>query len=174
MKKVQDFLDGLLEKEQKAIDAGNYKKKFAEYNSYAKEIKSHMYDSTVGLGLPVLQQPKPDFFYEDAPYPRKRYLYKVSKYKHHKYSELWSCYMSVANPGEGKTKLLSLAFIAAVVEENLKIVAQFAPDYDTKIWEFRGGDSELDFYNLGELVSVNRIMSPENDDWSVQEYMKEM
>jgi len=172
MKKIKDFLNRLFEKEQKAIDAGNYKNRFDEYNSYAREIKTHMSEPTVGLGLPVLEKPKPDFFYEESFYPLRRHLYKISKYKNSKYEKLWVCYVSVANP-YNNIKSYDSVFIVSEIENNLKIIAKFNKDYDTNRWKFSGGDRELDYYNLGELVNVHRIMAPDDDEWSMKEHIKE-
>lgn len=104
-------------------------------------------------------------------YPR--HFYKISEYENPKYGSIWVCYVSVANPGKGNTKLISFAFIVAKINEDLKIIAQFSPDYDTQKWEFRGGDDDLKFDELGELVNIHRLTSPENDEWSVEEYKKE-
>lgn len=171
--KVKDFLTTLFEKEQLTLNAANFKARFDEYNSLASELKSYMGDMTVGFGLPILTRPNPDFFYQDnAQYPNKRYLYKISEYNNKKYGKLWLCYVSESNPDEGNTKLLSNCFIVAQIGNDFKIIAQFNPDYDTNRWSFRGGDETIDFYKLGNPTIVERFISPTNDDWSIEEYYK--
>ncbi len=175
MEKVKEFFKFLFEKEQIAIDYGNRKDDFDKYNNVAKEIKSYMNDITLGFGLPVLEKPAPDFFYdENAPYPTSRHLYKISHYQNNNYGNLWACYVSVDNPGIGQTKILHSCFIVASIDENLKIVAQFNPDRDTGKWVFVGGDRDLKMYKLGKLLSIERYLEPVNDAWGIEQYKKDI
>lgn len=172
---VKEFLEFLFKKEQIAIDARHNKDKFDEYNKLAEDIKQFMNDDSVGFGLPKFRKLQTDDYYEDfkkMPYPTKRHIYKISEYQNQKYGKLWACYVSNQDPGEGLTQLLASCFIVAKIDNLFKIIAKFNPDYITKEWERRGGD-DLNYYDLGELIKVERFMSPVNDEWSIKEYNKE-
>ena len=108
MEKIKTFMDFLLQKEQEAIFAGDKKEAFEKYNALATEIKSYMIDDTVGLGLPILTSPKPDFFYDEDPvYPNPRNLFKISEHENSRYGFIWACYLSIANPRMSIRKIQS-------------------------------------------------------------------
>ncbi|AZA74962.1 hypothetical protein [Chryseobacterium indoltheticum] len=174
MEKIKEFLSFLFEREQVAIDYGNRKDDFEKYNVIAKEIKSYMSDITVGFGVPVLEKPAPDFFYDEgAPYPTPRHLYKISHYQNKDYGDLWACYVSIANPYNNITGIDD-CFIVTEINGELKIVAKFGPDIDQPKWKFYGGDRELKINKLGKLLSIERIMEPIDDAWSMEQYNKEI
>jgi hypothetical protein len=35
------------------------------------------------------------------------------------------------------------------------------------------GDRDINYYKLGKPVAVERLLSPENDEWSIEEYLKD-
>jgi hypothetical protein len=102
-----------------------------------------------------------------------RYLYKISEYVSPKYDKIWVCYTSVSDPISGRTKLISDFYILAYIEEQGKIVAQFKIDPDTYKWRFIEGDEDINYYKLGKPVAIERLLSPENDEWSIEEYLKD-
>ncbi len=174
MEKVKEFLKFLFEKEQIAIDYGNRKNDFDKYNAVANEIKSYMNDTTLGFGLPVLEKPAPDFFYEEnAPYPNPRHLYKISHYQNNNYGNLWACYVSVPNPYMD-TKRINDCFIITEINGDLKIIANFGPDIDQPKWQFYAGDRDLKIDSLGKLQTIERIMEPTDDAWSIEQYKKDI
>jgi hypothetical protein len=105
--------------------------------------------------------------------PRPRHFYKIGEYAYPKYGKIWACYTSVANPISGPVKLLSTLYMIAYIEEQLKIIAQFKVDHDTYKWRFVGGDRDIKYYKLGKPVAVERLLSPEDDEWSIEEYLKD-
>lgn len=173
MEKVKELLEFLFKKEQEAIYLGGKKEEFEGYNKLAKEIKSHMNDITVGFGVPILENPKPDFFYDDNPsYPTSRHLFKISKYTHKKYGIVWACYVSFVNPSESIKKITE-CFLTASINEELKIISNLIVSSDTKQWRYVGGDDDksLRIHNLGTPVKVERYLEP-TDEWSLEEYLK--
>lgn len=174
IKQVKELLEFLFEKEKQAINAKHYKEKFDEYNNLAAEIRSYMNDVTVGFGLPVHRRLKDDDYYEDfkdAPYPMSRHLYKISEYNHTLYDKLWACYVSAANPGQNKVKLIFDCFIVGRVHQDLKIIADFIQDPDTNQWIFAGGDRSIKYDELCNPVAVERYLEP-TEEWSLEEYLK--
>jgi len=174
-KKITEFLDFLFKKEQEAIHASNKKELFEEYNTLAKEIKSYMNDSSVGLGLPILSNPKPDFFYdENTPYPNIRHLYKISKYKNNKYGTIWACYISNPNPKNSSVRMLTKCFIITKQNEGFKIISEQGIDPNTNKWYFYGGDEDnsLRIHSLGTPIQIDRYLEPVNHDIGLEFYNK--
>jgi hypothetical protein len=174
MEKIKEFLSFLFEREQVAIDYGNRKDDFEKYNVIAKEIKSYMNDITVGFGVPVLEKPAPDFFYdENAPYPELRHIFKISENTHEKYGRFWACYVSFANPSFER-KVISECFLVALINDGLKIISNFIVSSDTKEWRYVGGDEDksLRLHNLSKPAKVERYLEP-NEEWSLEEYLKD-
>lgn len=174
MKEIKELLDFLFKKEQEAIYLGEKKEEFDNYNQLAKEIKSYMNDVTVGFGLPILKNPKPDIFYDDDPlYPISRHLFKISEYISKKYGTVWACYVSFSKPDESLKKIKE-CFLVASINEELKIVSDFIVSSDAKEWRYVGGDEDksLRLHNLGTPVKVERYLEP-TDEWSLEEYLKD-
>jgi len=176
MEKIKEFLEFLFKKEQEAVNYGYFRDKIEEYNKVSLEIKSYMNDEPVGFGLPQRYEPKSDRYYkakENAPYPTPRHLYKISHYKNKDYGDLWACYVSIVN-SYMNTKRINDCFIVAEINGELKIVAKFGPDIDQPKWKFYGGDRELKINKLGKLLSIERIMEPIDDAWSIEQYNKDI
>lgn len=174
---LKEFLEFLFTKEQMAIDARHHKDQFDAYNQLSVEIKQFMNDDSVGFGLPKFRKLKTDDYYDKfkkSPFPVKRHIYKISEYENPKYGTLWACYVSNADPGDGLTQLLASCYIVAKIDNSFKIITKFNPDYITIQWSMRGGDDDLNYYDLGKFIKVERLMSPINDDWSINEYNKEV
>ncbi|WP_445432795.1 hypothetical protein [Chryseobacterium indoltheticum] len=186
MEKIREFLIELFEKEQKAIFLEYSKDKIEEYNIFIEEkiniYFKNPYDKDLDKIIPFnligkLHNPASDRFYkskENAPYPTPRHLYKITHYQNGTYGDLWACFVSVDNPGIGQTKILHSCFIVTLIDDDLKIVAQFNPDRDTGKWAFVGGDRELKMYKLGKLLSIERYLEPVNDDWGIEQYNKDI
>lgn len=186
MKKIVEFLKFLFEKEQEAIFLEYQKDKIEEYNIFIEEqINIHFenpYEKSLGRTIPFnligkIYNPASDRFYkskENASYPTPRHLYKISHYQNGTYGDLWACYISVDNPGTGQTKILHSCFIIALIDDDLKIIAQLNPDRDIEKWAFVGGDRELKMYKLGKLLSIERYLEPVNDDWGMEQYNKDI
>lgn len=185
MEKIREFLIELFEKEQKAIFLEYSKDKIEEYNIFIEEkiniYFKNPYDKDLDKIIPFnligkLHNPASDRFYkskENAPYPTPRHLYKISHYQNGTYGDLWACYVSIANPYNNITGIDD-CFIVTEIDGELKIVAKFGPDIDQPKWKFYGGDRELKMNKLGKLLSIERIMEPIDDSWSMEQYIKDI
>lgn len=172
MEEVKQFLENLFTLEQEARHLSHIKEKIDEYNEIAMEIKSYMIDVTVGLGVPVARFPKPDFWYEgEFTYPKPRNLFKITEYENPEYGKLWACYVSVANSITDEVKSIANCFIVAKIEDELKMISLFFyDDMDDFMWKL-GGGIRLNYYELGKVVEVERLLSPLKDERSLEEYM---
>lgn len=103
----------------------------------------------------------------------KRHLYKISEYTYPRYDKIWACYTSIANPIAGPIKLMSNLFMLAHIEDKLKIITQFRIDPNNSKWRCVGGDKDINIYYLSNPIAIERLLSPENDEWSINEYDKE-
>ncbi|MFP9113677.1 hypothetical protein ACLI1A_07025 [Flavobacterium sp. RHBU_3] len=133
-------------------------------------------DSEIGFGLSSMFKQHSKVFLDNMdllPQICKRHLYKISEYNHPTYGKVWACYVSVANPVTVKVKSISSCLFISKIDDNLKIVALFNIDRNTNKWALRGGVENIEYYKLGKPVAIERLMSPENDEWSVEEYSKD-
>jgi hypothetical protein len=127
----------------------------------------------IGFGLRLATKWHDKVFFEDLEFMPKvnpRFVYKISEYLLEN-KTIWACYTSKSNPSQGITKLMTDCFIVQEVFGELKITTDFIPDYDTKAWR-NGGGYDMEYSQLGEPISVKRILSPSNDEWSIEEYNK--
>lgn len=174
MDEIISFLKQLFELEKKALNAGNFKDRHEEYNKYANQIKQLMNEITVGLGVPVLDKEKPDFFYDEEEVSKVRHIYKITHYENDKYGELWSCYVSKSAPYK-EIKTIGNCYVVANIDGELKMVSEYIEYEDTKRWRRVGGDEDLsDLYNLGKIISIERLLAPEDDEWSMEQYEAEI
>lgn len=176
MNKVIRFIEKFSEIEQ-AIEINFRKRKLKAHNEFVEELLAM---STEDLPLSrKIQEPLSKIeemvIEENADLPvKKRHLFKISEYNHDNYGKIWVCYVSVANPGEGSTKMISTSFIVAKFGSEFKIVAEFGRDHDSDKWRFFGGDKTINFYELGKPNKIKRLISPVNDPWSIEEFNKEI
>jgi hypothetical protein len=184
MEEVKQFLETIFTKEQEAYYLEYFKDKIEAYNEAAKEINAFgkdYYDEANKLNIPFniiaySKSPWPDRFYEKAknkPVPSKRHLYKISEYNNETYGNVWACYTSVPKPITKTVKSMSSCLIVSKIGDNYKIIAEFITDPDTHKWRFVGGDRNIDYYKLGKPTAIERLMSPEIDEWSIEEYNKD-
>ncbi|WP_445432793.1 hypothetical protein [Chryseobacterium indoltheticum] len=178
MERIKEFFRSLFEKEKEAIYYSGYKEKLDEYNSLVKELNKNVVNEMPPLMRLHETPPYSERFYKeikefDEPIT-PRHLYKITHYQNGTYGDLWACFVSVDNPGIGQTKILHSCFIVTLIDDDLKIVAQFNPDRDTGKWAFVGGDRELKMYKLGKLLSIERYLEPVNDDWGIEQYNKDI
>lgn len=151
-----------------------YNKAFYNLESYTY-LTSDDY-SAIGFGLGKMTKPHDDIFFEELYLMleiRPRHLYKISHYENTRYGDLWACYISVPN-SYMNTKRINDCFIVAEIDGELKIIANFGPDINQPKWKFYGGDRELKMNKLGKLLSIDRIMEPVDDTWSMEQYNKEI
>jgi len=102
---------------------------------------------------------------------KPRDLFKIAEYENPQYGKLWACYVSVPNPVTDEVKSIAFCYIVAKINDELKMISKFL--YDGMVdfmWKHCGG-IELNFYELGKVVAVERLLSPLVDEWSLEEYM---
>ena len=144
---------------------------------YRRELNKNVSDEMPPLMRLHETPPYSERFYKeikefDEPI-NPRHLYKISHYQNEKYGDLWACYVSIAN-SYMNTKRINDCFIIAEINGELKIIAKFGIDIDHPTWKFYGGDRELKMSSLGKLQSVERIMEPVDDVWSMEQYKKDI
>ena len=177
MERIKEFFRSLFEKEKEAIYYSGYKEKLDEYNSLVRELNKNVVNEMPPLMRLHETPPYSERFYKeikefDEPIT-PRHLYKITHYQNGTYGDLWACYVSIANPYNNITGIDD-CFIVTEVDGELKIVAKFGPDIDQPKWKFYGGDRELKMNKLGKLLSIERIMEPIDDAWSMEQYNKEI
>lgn len=101
---------------------------------------------------------------------KPRHLYKITQYNNKEYGTLWACYVSVANPITDTVKSIANCLVVAEIEGQLKFISKFIYDDDDLVWKHVGG-IDLNFHELGTVQQVERLLSPENDEWSMEEYL---
>lgn len=171
MNTIIEFIRHIIALEQEARNFDQYRDKIGDYNTVVQKIQGYMIDETVGLGLPLTTRPKPDFWYDrNTYYPKPRHLYKITQYNNKEHGTLWACYVSVANPIADTVKSIANCLIVAEIEGELKFISKFIYDDDDLVWKHVGG-IDLNFHELGTVQQVERLLSPENDEWSMEEYL---
>ncbi|NQY30133.1 MAG: hypothetical protein HRT69_11765 [Flavobacteriaceae bacterium] len=184
MRKIIEFIDLLFGNEQQALSLETEKSKIEEYNNFVEnEINIYCepyFDKVLNHKtsfdiMGKIFSPYSDRYYDrvkNAPAPNLRQLYKTSEYTNEKYGQIWACYCSIANPYDNVTGLDD-CFIVTTIDNELKIVMKSITDPDTKKWLHVGGDEDLNVYELGKLVAIERILEPRDNAWSMEEYNKE-
>lgn len=185
MERIKQFLDTVFAKEQEVIFLEYQKDKIEACNKLIEELNVFCrpyFDTDYDMEIPFnirgkIVNPASDRFYkakENAPYPRARYLYKISSYPHEKYGEVWACYVSETNPSE-ITKSISDCYIVAEISKELKFISKMGIVSGTNKWTFYGGDEDksLRLNNLQKPSKTERFTEPVNDEWSLKEYLKD-
>lgn len=102
---------------------------------------------------------------------KPRNLFKITEYENPEYGKLWTCYVSGANPVSDEVKSIAFCYIITKINYELKIISLFFyDDMDDFMWKL-GGGLRLNYYELGKVTAVERLLSPLVDEWSLQEYM---
>lgn len=181
MKEVKDFLDRFVQKElemheayRKRNNIKNFNKLFLELNAFTVNTIEEV-QAKIGFGVTIMTDEHDEEFFEDLefmPELKRRIIYKISEYNHPIYQNVWLVYTSNANSGSETTKLLTMCFCISKIDGKLKICVKYITDYNTQLWKKVGGFDNVDFYALGIPVLVERLVSPLNDPWSIEEYKK--
>jgi hypothetical protein len=175
MEKIKDLINRFIDIEQKSGEALN-RNDIKIYNNLVDKIFELSGPNVKLANKEEISISEPEEIMDDSDEDipvYSRHLYKISEYSYSKYGAIWACYTSVSDPEPGLTKLLSNLFILACISEQPKIIAQLKIDPDTYKWRFVGGDRDIDYYELGDPIAVERLLSPENDKWSIEEYLKD-
>lgn len=171
MEEIVIFLDSIFDLEKTAIELGQVKSSFDDYNKMALELKSHLVDNSIAFGPAVLRRPKPDRIYQrDWPPVNRRILLKISEYENQDLGLIWACYSTNENPQSVPSVIrLSNCILISHINGSLKVVGLFFKDFMTEDWRFGGGKLES-FNELGTLLGIQRLTSPIGDVWSIEEY----
>jgi hypothetical protein len=177
MKGIKEFLAQFVQTE-KALEEAFRREDFETHSKLVAELNAMSFDASElvlasEIKLPLSRIKKQKLDQEKTNLVFERRIYKITKCKNLKYTEIWLAYVSLANPEGEVVKLLSNCYCVAKIDEEFKFLSEYFADYDTKAWKFGGGDRDLhDFYQLGTPVSVERLESPTIDAWSIEEYNK--
>jgi len=153
--------------------------KIDEHNELVDEINNltldpeppHTFNLASKITLPLSMIERMVIDNTEIKVAKPRNLYKITEYENPEYGKLWACYVSVANPITDDVKSIAFCFIVANVNDELKMISEFAYDsMDEFMWRNVGG-IELNFYELGKVVTVERLLSPLVDEWSLEEYL---
>jgi hypothetical protein len=175
MEEIKTFLKALFSIEADALYLEKFKEKLQEYNTLAKKANCYTI-APIALLQEMDFPPYSDKFYEKsatAVKPIPRHIYKISLYGHPSHEKIWACYVSGPKPIVGATKSLTTCFIISEIDGQLKIIAEFKIDPDTANWKFVGGDRDIDYNDFGSPVNIERLLSPENNEESITEYLKD-
>ena len=113
---------------------------------------------------------------EGYPDDTPRYIYKISKYNHEKYGDVWVAYVSNPSPPEGAKYWSTALFI--IDEKGLKI-ARFMlwsnytemGDKDTPFnWDGLWGYRDLNFDTIVGPSEILRILKPLDHNNGVEQY----
>jgi hypothetical protein len=178
MDEVKQLITNFIDLERLA-DQLFLQRKLEERNAIVEELNNLTLDPepphTFNLAniitepLTMLQERRVNRFGHTTVKPRD--LFKITEYENPEYGKLWACYVSVANPIIDTVKTIDNCFIAAKVNGELKMISQFFYDgMDDFMWK-HGGGIELNLYELGKVVAVERLLTPLKDEWSLEEYM---
>lgn len=180
MKEVQEFLKSVFTEEMKTHVEYRKENNMERFNKQLEILDSFTINSSpevlaeIGLGLGKMYDEHDEDFLDIKdflPEIKERYFYKISTYSNSKYKTVFACYVSLANPESTDVRLLSKCLLLGNVGSELKIISIYFPDYDTGKWKFGGGDVELkNFYEIGELQNIERVLEPSKDDWSKEEF----
>lgn len=181
MEEIKEFLKQFVQKEAEVHVAYRMENNIENFNQLFIELNAFTVNhipevlAKIGFGVRLMTKEHDEEFFEDLKFMRElcpRLIYKISEYAHQELGKIWLAYTSPANSGKGITKLLSSCFCITKVDGKLTIYREYIPDYDTKLWKNAGGFDGIDFYQLGTPISVERLLSPANDAWSIEEYNK--
>lgn len=169
MEKIKKFLNSFVEIEAK-VATQKRKPDISAYNqsieTYYSMMVKQLRGATGYIPLSVLRSEEDYESLKDYPDDIARHLYKISKYNHQKYGDVWIAYLSAQNP-RPEIKRLNNAII--VIDEDGYKVAKFMlyTDYtennaaDASFhWEEMWGYSDLKFENLDGPKEILRIQEP--------------
>jgi hypothetical protein len=152
--------------------------KIDEHNNLVDEINNltqdpeppHTFNLASKITLPLSMIERLVIDNTEIKIAKPRNLFKITEYENPEYGKLWACYVSVANPVTDEVKSIAFCFIVAKIENELKMISLFFyDDMDDFMWKL-GGGIRLNYYELGKVVAVERLLSPLVDEWSLEEY----
>jgi hypothetical protein len=177
MVEVKQLMETFIRLEKEIHELFLYEK-IDEHNNLVDEINNltqdpeppHTFNLASKITLPLSMIEKLVIDNTEIKIAKPRDLFKITEYENPEYGKLWACYVSVANPITDNVKTIDNCFIVAKVDGELKMISLFFYDgMDDFMWK-HGGGIELNLYELGKVVAVERLLTPLKDEWSLEEY----
>lgn len=175
IEKIKQFVEEFCEVEAKAYTLRR-KPNLEAYNKCIEQMYSYTnYIAKIGiLSLNSLQDK--DYYkrYEKYPDSKFRKIFKISKYKHHQYNQIWIAYVSGANPDPDFDDVcFDHAFFIILEESKLKLVKYYVySDYPDRIysWKEQGGLAKLNFDSLEKPIEIQRYLEPDDEFDGLKHY----
>ncbi|GAA3628561.1 hypothetical protein [Flavivirga jejuensis] len=138
------------------------------YNESVERLNSFFTDTLKGAwGYQIINELDDEDVYEmfeGTPDDIPRHLFKISRYEHEKYGDVWVCYTSVRNP-DVNHKILNEAMIIVQEGDDLKIATKYGYSRENTSkksykWGIESGYRDLTFDSLGSPESIERYQEP--------------
>ena len=176
MDEIQQFLINLFLLESEAINARR-DPDIEVFNAKFDELMSHVNHPTVGFEMSRMDKPLSGIKFrmlQKAPDAIPRHIFKISRYVHADYPEMYAAYVSSRRPQSNVLTYGSCYFVG-LVNDKFKILSQYVfgdPDLVKSTWRFTGGDRAINFTSLGKPIEVLRLLEPKDDPDSVKDYLR--
>lgn len=183
---IKDFLNQFFQAELDAHNASRFPNLDA-YNSKLDFMNSFCVEelyNTFGMIHETELEPLENYT-EYQKYTSKipRHIFKISHYQNDRYGDIFVAYVSSQNPDNDWLELFISLFVGKINGE-WKIIKKyvFAPDdyikpIDIPHWSDELNlkeDENLNFKNVGKLISIERYLEPIHEEWGLKEYHKDI
>ncbi|UUC45977.1 hypothetical protein [Flavobacterium cerinum] len=102
--------------------------------------------------------------------PIPRHLYKIVQYEHEHYGEIWACYLSAANPENGR-KTLDDCFILAQIDGEHKLIARcITTDSKADRWTRASGNPDIGDYVRNTSITQQFFNKPTDTEWALNDF----
>ena len=108
-----------------------------------------------------------------------RHIFKLSRYKNLQYGDIWVAYASMKNPNHQTPGGLSEGYIMSEINNKFKITGLMSVALDELYMEptewkaSMYNPSNIDIHDLGKLIQTERYEQPEDDGFSLEDYMED-
>jgi len=169
IEKVKSFMEDFFAAEAK-VGTLIFKPNLEEYNEALTEMHTFTADFYFGrMGYVTEKELKNDSFYENAkndPPQKPRFIFKISKYTHSAYGDIWVVYTSGRNPRRDPASM-GYAYFVSEVEGKLLVVRDYIySNYDSDgeyyQWEACKGYNDLTFDSLEGPSKIVRYIEPKD------------
>ena len=191
MEKIRNFLENFLDaevdkrKKYRHPDIEAYNAAVDKMAAFTTEEMKYSFGAKLRSLLPEDEYEQ----YQSYPNPIPRHIFRIDEYTSEKGSLLYACYLSKASPKPKKKKYYTLLLIEQV-EDKLCIIASFAFGRNNSgeyVYTLVGRCSREEFFSFneednsyelipnsfGKKINTLRLMAPESDERSMEEYEKE-
>lgn len=179
---IKQFTEDFLNAEAISFDTRTKIKDLQEINAAFNKMHSYTVPELEGmLGQIYLSELRDDSYYESNKSNTDsipRYLFKISRYKHPKYNDVWIAYTSPRSP-DADFPTLSNAFFIVKEDGAFKVGSHSV--YSNKRgmsyafdWEWMAGIKELTFDNLTVPEEIERYREPFDVDYYLKLYLADI